>query len=231
MRCRLRPRQRICDPGERRDLAPLTAPERMTGATNGDEHVGLISNSPRHVVGRAVGIGIEMAHAFNESNEPRRGGRVTEFDADRGVAEATDDDPLGPKQVVQGCRQRDQRVTRGFGERGGGFEAVKVAVDTGPLYKVHVFHIDTINFTDFGDQQIDQTRLGKLHREIVDGAATTGFENFDANYITAERADSARYLAKGTRTIREPDTDDVRFHVVHSREELRRSCVGFVNSK
>lgn len=133
--------------------------------------------------------------------------------------------PIGARQPTRTsnqCRRTMHHVEfSDFSHKG---ERRKIGIDMSPIERSDVFDTNTIDGVNLCDHQIDKIRVGQANDQFVNHVAGTRFKDLDAEDVAANRADTARDLAKRARAIRKPDPDDDGVH----RGRLCRECFSHV---
>jgi hypothetical protein len=153
--------------------------------------------------------------------EPRRIGRHPLLDQDTNtsivhIADSHRHNPRAvdkPTQVV--AELVEEHPTRRFGERRRDLEGRHARVGSSGIDRAHVFDRDTVDMADLGEKCRQSDLVGKTDHQLVDGTATASFEYFDANDIAARITNSTCNLAKRTRAIGQPNSDDKESHGVN----------------
>ena len=113
--------------------------------------------------------------------------------------------PLG-----QGGYQRDHAGL--VDEDGRGLEGVKPGIGQPSCRRPDVFHVDAVDFGNLADEQRHQPVVGQVDEQLIDGTATTPFEDVDADQVTTDRPDPAGNCTQRARPVRHPDPHHVNGH-------------------
>jgi hypothetical protein len=88
-----------------------------------------------------------------------------------------------------------------------------------------VLDVHTLDLRHLVEEQVEEVGVGDVHGELVDCPTGTPFDDVDADHVALDRTDPTGHGAERTRSVREPDTEDVGGH----GRTLVAACDGLVS--